>query len=262
MLIDGGLGQLNAAVKVFQDPITTSRLPPSPRRDRRAGRERIFVPGRHALKLDFKSPALYFIQRLGTTASLRHRRTSSGRGIAKILPGRYPRRRRETEKALLSHLGRLAPWPWPGRGIWRTWRESTRRPRRESMTGFTATLSLEYAPMPFGGNEIPRSYRSAMSAKVPNILTMMRIAVIPVVCGLVFVPASYAGWISLGVYAYACVTDFFDGYLARALNVRSRLGRMLDPIADKLLVGGIILTLVAVDRLTDWNLVPAAIILF
>lgn len=116
--------------------------------------------------------------------------------------------------------------------------------------------------MPFGGNEIPRSYRSAMSAKVPNILTMMRIAVIPVVCGLVFVPASYAGWISLGVYAYACVTDFFDGYLARALNVRSRLGRMLDPIADKLLVGGIILTLVAVDRLTDWNLVPAAIILF
>lgn len=101
-----------------------------------------------------------------------------------------------------------------------------------------------------------------MSANLPNILTVTRIIAIPIVCGLLYLPESYGGWVALGVYTYACVTDFFDGYLARVMKVQSRLGRMLDPIADKLLVGGILLTLVAVDRILGWELLAAAIILF
>jgi cardiolipin synthase len=68
-------------------------------------------------------------------------------------------------------------------------------------------------------------------------------------------------WLALAAYTYACVTDFFDGYLARALEQQSALGKFLDPIADKLLVSAVLLMLVANDHVTGLTLLPAIVIL-
>jgi len=100
-----------------------------------------------------------------------------------------------------------------------------------------------------------------MYLTVPNILTYTRIAAIPVVVGLFFLPDPMGSWLAFGFYVYACITDFFDGYLARAWHQQSALGRFLDPIADKLLVAGVLFALVGADRINGYEIIPAAIIL-
>lgn len=101
-----------------------------------------------------------------------------------------------------------------------------------------------------------------MLTQLPNILTMSRIAAIPVVvCLMLFVDPPLGNWLAFSVYTYAAVTDFFDGYLARAWEQQSALGRFLDPIADKLLIAALLLTLVAVDRFENVHILPAAVIL-
>ncbi|MEQ8665652.1 MAG: CDP-diacylglycerol--glycerol-3-phosphate 3-phosphatidyltransferase [Rhodospirillales bacterium] len=100
-----------------------------------------------------------------------------------------------------------------------------------------------------------------MYLALPNILTYTRILAIPIVVGVFFVPDPYGSWTALGVYTYACITDFFDGYLARAWHQQSALGRFLDPIADKLLVAGVLFSLVGADRISGLEIIPAAIIL-
>jgi cardiolipin synthase len=87
-----------------------------------------------------------------------------------------------------------------------------------------------------------------MIYSLPNILTLSRIVVIPPIVGLLYWDNPLAGWIACGVFTLAGLTDFFDGYFARSRRQLSRLGRMLDPIADKLLVASVILMLVAFDR--------------
>lgn len=101
-----------------------------------------------------------------------------------------------------------------------------------------------------------------MLTKIPNMLTIGRIAAIPVlICTLIFFEKPLANWIAFGLYAAACITDFFDGYLARMLKQQSAFGRFLDPIADKLLVASVLLVLVGVDRINDDTVLPAAVIL-
>ncbi|HKJ60650.1 MAG TPA: CDP-diacylglycerol--glycerol-3-phosphate 3-phosphatidyltransferase, partial [Hyphomicrobiales bacterium] len=68
-------------------------------------------------------------------------------------------------------------------------------------------------------------------------------------------------WLALVIFILAAITDFFDGYLARAWSQQSRLGQMLDPIADKLLVGAVLLLLVADQTISGWSLWAALIIL-
>ncbi len=81
---------------------------------------------------------------------------------------------------------------------------------------------------------------------LPNILTYGRIAAVPAVVALLFWPnETWARWTAFAIFVLAGVTDFLDGYLARAWSQQSALGRMLDPIADKLLVAACILMLVA-----------------
>jgi cardiolipin synthase len=96
---------------------------------------------------------------------------------------------------------------------------------------------------------------------LPNFLTVSRIVAIPVLVALLFLPGSFWQWLALLIYIAACVTDYFDGKLARQRAQVTLLGRFLDPIADKLLVVAIILTLVAVDRIAGWLVLPALIIL-
>ena len=101
-----------------------------------------------------------------------------------------------------------------------------------------------------------------MLTQLPNLLTMSRIAAIPVVvCLMLFVAPPAGNWLAFAVYCYAAITDFFDGYLARAWGQQSSLGRFLDPIADKLLVAALLLTLVGVGRFSGVHVLPAAVIL-
>ena len=80
---------------------------------------------------------------------------------------------------------------------------------------------------------------------VPNILTYGRVAAVPVVAGCLFWPeTAWLRWVALGIFIAAGLTDFLDGYLARVWSQQSRLGQMLDPIADKLLVSAVLMMLV------------------
>ena len=97
---------------------------------------------------------------------------------------------------------------------------------------------------------------------LPNMLTYGRLAAVPVVVGFLFWPTEdWARWTALGLYTLAAITDFFDGYLARAWSQQSSLGRMLDPIADKLLVAAVLLALVADRTIVGWSLWAAIVIL-
>jgi cardiolipin synthase len=104
------------------------------------------------------------------------------------------------------------------------------------------------------------------SLSVPNILTVARIAAIPVVVGCVYVQSILEGplwlrWVALAVFITAAVTDYLDGYYARIWDQQSALGRMLDPIADKLLVASCLLMLAADNSIHGWTLWAAIVIL-
>lgn len=95
----------------------------------------------------------------------------------------------------------------------------------------------------------------------PNILTYMRILAVPAIVGTFFMKGQEANWTALSIFIFASVTDFFDGYLAKIWKQQSALGRMLDPIADKLLVAVTLLMLVSNGIITGWFIWAAVVIL-
>ena len=97
---------------------------------------------------------------------------------------------------------------------------------------------------------------------VPNLITIARIlAIIPIVW-LVMNGDIVLRLVALIIYVIAAASDWLDGYLARAWNQYSPLGRMLDPIADKLLVGILIAALAWDGSFSGWDMIPACAILF
>ncbi|MFD1704375.1 CDP-diacylglycerol--glycerol-3-phosphate 3-phosphatidyltransferase [Methylopila henanensis] len=96
---------------------------------------------------------------------------------------------------------------------------------------------------------------------LPNLLTYGRIAAVPVVVGCLYAEADIYRWCAVGLFMVAAITDFLDGYLARAWAQQSPLGRMLDPIADKLLVSACLLMLCAINTIEGWSLWAAVVIL-
>jgi cardiolipin synthase (CMP-forming) len=109
-------------------------------------------------------------------------------------------------------------------------------------------------------SERGRSRRLAMS--LPNMLTYGRIVAVPALVGvLYFVEGDLARWIAFGLFVVASITDWLDGYLARALELTTTLGRMLDPIADKLLVGAVLIMLVHDHTIKGPAIFAAVIIL-
>ncbi len=100
-----------------------------------------------------------------------------------------------------------------------------------------------------------------MLLDLPNLLTLSRIAAIPVVVILVAFHAATSDLLACVVFTAAAITDYFDGEIARSRSLQSDLGRMLDPIADKLLVGAVIMVLVGQGRLSPWGLYPAILII-
>ena len=100
-----------------------------------------------------------------------------------------------------------------------------------------------------------------MKLNISNILTLIRILVIPIIVALIYLQNPYFGWMAFILFCLAGVTDFFDGYFARIRNEVSSLGTFLDPIADKLLVASVILILTAKGIIANWETIPALIIL-
>lgn len=100
-----------------------------------------------------------------------------------------------------------------------------------------------------------------MPVNLPNLLTYARILMVPLVVGCVVYETDWARWTALGIFAFAAITDFFDGYLARAWEQQSNLGRMLDPIADKLLVAAVLLALTRVGTISGFSFWAALVIL-
>ena len=110
----------------------------------------------------------------------------------------------------------------------------------------------------------PRSPPRTFS--VPNLLTYARIAAVPAVVACMYWADILQGglwlrWVALTIFIAAGVTDFFDGYFARAWGQHSSFGRMLDPIADKLLVASCLLMLAADGTIKGWSLWAAIVIL-
>ena len=100
-----------------------------------------------------------------------------------------------------------------------------------------------------------------MLTSLPNLLTLSRIAVIPLVVGSFYLDGDWPRWSACWVFVAAAITDWFDGYLARSWNQVSSMGRFLDPIADKLLVGSTLFMLSTFDRIDQATVLPALIIL-
>jgi CDP-diacylglycerol--glycerol-3-phosphate 3-phosphatidyltransferase/cardiolipin synthase len=108
----------------------------------------------------------------------------------------------------------------------------------------------------------PVSAQAPRHWKLPNLLTYGRVIAVPVVVACMFWPAEFwMRWIALIIFIIAGITDFFDGYFARVWSQQSSLGKMLDPIADKLLVAATLLVLVAHGTITGWSLWAAIVIL-
>ncbi|WP_375695783.1 CDP-alcohol phosphatidyltransferase family protein, partial [Bartonella sp. AC67GZZY] len=93
----------------------------------------------------------------------------------------------------------------------------------------------------------------------PNILTYARIVAVPMVVACFFLEgrlqsSDITRWIAVSIFIVASITDFLDGYLARIWEQTSNIGRMLDPIADKLLVSACLLLLAADSTIAGWTL--------
>jgi cardiolipin synthase len=97
---------------------------------------------------------------------------------------------------------------------------------------------------------------------LPNLLTYARLAAVPLIAFvLFFLEGETRNWLALSIFILASITDWLDGYVARLWGQQSPLGRMLDPIADKLLVGATLMMLVSDQTLSGWSLWAALIIL-
>ncbi len=100
-----------------------------------------------------------------------------------------------------------------------------------------------------------------MLTDLPNVLTLSRIAAIPLLVACVAWRTPVGDLAACVVFSAAAITDFFDGHIARARRQFSNFGRMLDPIADKLLVGASLMLLAGQGRLSSSGLYPAIVIL-
>lgn len=96
---------------------------------------------------------------------------------------------------------------------------------------------------------------------VPNTLSMVRIALIPVFIYVYYLPYAWSHIAATALFALGGITDWFDGYLARKLQQQSVLGAILDPLADKLMVVIVLILLVADDPQNNWLLFSTVIII-
>ena len=100
-----------------------------------------------------------------------------------------------------------------------------------------------------------------MNIKIPNILTIGRIIVVPIFVISFFLPGLFGDLIPFFLFVFASFTDYLDGFLARFLKEESKLGELLDPIADKILVSAALILLVMNETIKNYEVIAAIIIL-
>lgn len=99
-----------------------------------------------------------------------------------------------------------------------------------------------------------------MPLNLPNVLTLLRIAMIPLLGMAFLLPIPWANYLAVTFFALAAITDWLDGYFARKLDQTSAFGAFLDPVADKLIVAVALVALLTVNP-SPWFAVPVAIII-
>ena len=100
-----------------------------------------------------------------------------------------------------------------------------------------------------------------MNLKIPNILTIGRIIIVPIFVLTFFIPGLFGDLIPFFLFALASFTDYLDGLLARMFKEESKLGELLDPIADKILVAAALILLVMNGTIKNYEVIAAIIIL-
>ncbi len=101
-----------------------------------------------------------------------------------------------------------------------------------------------------------------MLTSLPNLLTLSRIVTVPVLVALLWYPGWQLGYLlGFALYCLMGITDYFDGYLARAQGTVSKLGVFLDPIADKIMVAAVIVMLIATRDIAGWHVIAGIVIL-
>jgi len=100
-----------------------------------------------------------------------------------------------------------------------------------------------------------------MKLKIPNILTIGRIIIVPIFVLTFFIPGFFGDLIPFFLFALASFTDYLDGLLARMFKEESKLGELLDPIADKILVATALILLVMNGTIKNYEVIAAIIIL-
>jgi cardiolipin synthase len=126
------------------------------------------------------------------------------------------------------------------------------------------TLCTQSRHLP--AHQIREQFMASRAYNIPNLLTYGRILAVPLIVLCFFVEgklsiSNTARWVALWIFVIASLTDFLDGYLARIWNQTSNIGRMLDPIADKLLVASILLLVAADQTIAGWSIWAAITIL-
>ena len=108
----------------------------------------------------------------------------------------------------------------------------------------------------------PAAHIGGTMLSLPNLLTLSRIVALPLLVALLWNPLWHVGYgIAFALYCLMGITDYFDGYLARAQGAVSRLGIFLDPIADKIMVAAVVLMLVATRDIGGVDVIAALVIL-
>ena len=97
---------------------------------------------------------------------------------------------------------------------------------------------------------------------LPNVLTISRIVLLAPLLIMIYLPNDQLNLISVILFILIALTDFFDGFFARRQNITSEFGKMLDPIADKLLVVGVLIILMIKGIIEDLSILPALLIIF
>ena len=96
---------------------------------------------------------------------------------------------------------------------------------------------------------------------IPNYLTVGRLLTLPILVALMMADTFWTSWLALGIYTFGCITDWLDGYIARRYKVVSPFGQFLDPIADKIFILTVLITLIANHHVHGIWIVPIILIL-
>ena len=100
-----------------------------------------------------------------------------------------------------------------------------------------------------------------MKLKIPNILTIGRIILVPIFISTFYLPGALGNWIPFFIFLLASFTDFLEGLLARLYKEESKLGEILDPVADKIIVTSALILLVMDDTIKNYEVIAAIIIM-